>query len=180
MNVNRRNFMQLTAGGTLLTLGGAVAGARKHTDEPNILLVIVDQMNLDAISAYRSVFKDRAYGCHWLETPNLDWLVANGTSFTESHSADPVCCPARASLFTGRMPCEHGVFYNNIGIDQSLPNLGQWLEQKAGYQTVYCGKWHAGGRWNCPTVSGNRKIPGFTTLPVGASGVGRTLLCPEP
>lgn len=175
MSVNRRNFVQLATGGTLLSLGGTLSTAGRDSAAPNILMIIVDQMTLDAISAYRSIFKDPAYGCHWLETPNLDWLVANGTSFTQSHSADPICSPSRASIFTGRMSCEHGVLYNNIGIDQSLPNLGQWLERKAGYRTVYCGKWHAGGRWNCPTVAGNRKIPGFTTLSVGSSGVGRTL-----
>lgn len=176
MSLNRRDFMKAGAGGTLLALGGKSAGAiSKQADHPNILMIVVDQMNLDAISAYREVLKDPAYGCHWLNTPNLDWLTRNGTSFIESHSADPICCPARASLFTGRMSCEHGVFYNNIGIDEKVPNLGQWLQNEAGYKTVYCGKWHAGGAWNCPTVSGPRKIPGFDTLPVGSHGVGRTL-----
>lgn len=167
--------MKSTAGGACFAFSGTAGAMPKETTHPNILMIIVDQMNLDAISAYRNVFKDSAYGCHWLETPNLDWLVNHGTSFIESHSADPICCPARASLFTGRMSCEHGVFYNNVGIDDNVPNLGQWLESNAGYQTVYCGKWHAGGAWNCPTVSGPRKIPGFATLPVGAHGVGRTL-----
>ncbi len=175
MSLKRRDFLKSAVGGTVLTLGGTSSGAPPKTDRPNILMILVDQMNLDAISAYRDVFKDPAYGCHWLETLSLDWLVANGTSFTELHSADPICSPARASLFTGRMSCEHGVFYNNIGIDDDVPNLGQWLEAKAGYQTVYCGKWHAGGAWNCPTVSNPRKIPGFATLPVGSRGVGRTL-----
>lgn len=176
MSLNRRDFVKASAGGTLAALGArSFAGPKPAGRQPNILLIIADQMTMDAISAYREFFKDSAYGCHWLDTPNLDWLVGNGTSFLESHSANPVCCPARASLMTGRMPCEHGVVYNNIGIDDDVKNIGQWLEEKAGYETVYCGKWHAGGAWNCPTVSGPRKIPGFTTLPVGAGGVGRTL-----
>ncbi|MCF7864052.1 MAG: sulfatase-like hydrolase/transferase, partial [Kiritimatiellales bacterium] len=177
MSLNRRDFLGSAVGGTLLSLsGGSVGAAPIGTDRPNILMIIVDQMNLDAISAYREILKDPAYGCHWLNTPNLDYLVGNGTSFIESHSADPICCPARASVFTGRMSCEHGVFYNNIGIDADVPNLGQWLEREAGYKTVYCGKWHAGGAWNCPTISGVRKIPGFDILPVGSHyGVGRTL-----
>jgi choline-sulfatase len=176
MSLNRRDFLKTSAGGTLLALSGGSAGAApRRTEQPNILLIVVDQMNLDAISAYREFFKHPAYGCHWLETPSLDQLVSAGTSFIESHSADPICCPARASLFTGRMTCENGVIYNNVGIDEQIPNLGQWLGKEAGYQTVYCGKWHAGGAWNCPTVSGARKIPGFDTLPVGGRDVGRTL-----
>jgi arylsulfatase A-like enzyme len=153
-------------------LGKNASSAQKR---PNIVLVIADQMNIDAISAYRDVFKDEAYGAHHIETPNLDWLIENGVSFKESHSTDPVCCPARASLFTGRMSCETGVFYNNIGIAENIPNLGQWLEQHTGYSRYYCGKWHAGGAWNCPTVDGARKIPGFETIPTDDSGVGRVL-----
>lgn len=176
MSLNRRDFLKTGASGTLLAMSGKSAGAMpKQAAHPNILMIVVDQMNLDAVSAYRDIFKDPAYGCHWLNTPNLDELTRNGTSFIESHSADPICCPARASMFTGRMSCEHGVLYNNVGIDDDLPNLGQWLQTEAGYKTVYCGKWHAGGAWNCPTVSGPRKIPGFDTLPVGSHGVGRTL-----
>lgn len=173
MNMNRRDFIGTTAAVTsAFTLRGNAALRRK---QPNIVLVIADQMNIDAISAYRRVFKDRAYNAHWIETPNLDWLVENGVSFMESHSTDPVCSPARSSLFTGRMTCETGVFHNNIGINQNVPNLGQWFEQYTDYDRYYCGKWHAGGAWNCPEVDGPRKIPGFETIPVDDSGVGRVM-----
>ena len=155
--MKRRDFI-----GTSAAMTSAVAlegNAALKPSRPNIVLVIADQMNIDAISAYREIFKDEAYNAHSIETPNLDWLVEHGVSFKESHSTDPVCCPARASLFTGRMSCETGVFYNNIGIAKNVPNLGQWMEQHAGYDRYYCGKWHAGGAWNCPTVDGAKKIP---------------------
>ncbi len=171
--MKRREFM-----GTSAALTSAVAlngQAAAKTKTPNIVLVVADQMNIDAISAYRNIFKDEAYGAHHIETPNLDWLIENGVSFKESHSTDPVCCPARASLFTGRMSCETGVFYNNIGIAKNVPNLGQWLEQHSEYDRYYCGKWHAGGAWNCPTVKGPRKIPGFETLPTHDGGTGLVL-----
>ena len=139
---------------------------------PNIVLIITDQQNIDAISAYKSYFKDPRWGSHHLRTPNLDRLVRGGYSFLLSHSADPVSCPARASLFTGHYATEHGVTYNNIGIDKTIPNLGQWLSTHSDYRCFYAGKWHAGGAWNYPTLTGNRKIPGFETIPIGEFAVG--------
>jgi arylsulfatase A-like enzyme len=146
--------------------------APPHTT-PNILIVVCDQMNLDAIGAYQKQFDHKGWLCHWVDTPNLDELVHNGVSFTESHSTNPVCCPARSSMFTGRYSLETGVVINNIGIDKSVPNMGQWFEEQSDYDRVYCGKWHAGGPWNNPLASGPRKIPGFDTIPNGPDTWGR-------
>ena len=150
-------------------LGGDPPSAKK----PNILIAICDQMVLDAIGAYRKHLEEHAWLCHWVDTPNLDELVANGVSFLQSHTPNPVCCPARSCMFTGRHSLETGVVINNVGIDASVPNMGQWFEEKTDYDRVYCGKWHAGGPWNNPHVSGPRKIPGFDTLPNGPDNWGR-------
>jgi arylsulfatase A-like enzyme len=139
---------------------------------PNILIIVTDQQNIDTIAAYRYHFSHEAYGCHWLKTPNLDRLVEQGYSFLESHSCNPVSCPARSTMWTGRYSTETGLTYNNIGIDKDVPNMGQWFEKHSNYDRVYCGKWHAGGAWNYPDVSGNRKVPGFETLPVSVHGTG--------
>ena len=174
MKATRRDFLKTASAIPLLSLpkqSSASPGPRR----PNILVILVDQMNLDAISAYRDIFRDKAYNCHWLETPNLDRLVASGTSFIESHSADPICSPARASIWTGRMACEHGVIYNNAGIDRRVPNLGEWFGKHSDYRRVYCGKWHAGGAWDIPAVSGARSVPGFEVLPVGSYGNGKVM-----
>ncbi len=141
--------------------------------KPNILLVICDQMVLDAIGAYQKYLADQPWLCHWVDTPHLDDLVRSGVSFTQAHSPNPVCCPARSCIFTGRYALETGVIFNNIGIDRSVPNMGQWFEQHSNYQRVYCGKWHAGGPWNNPHVAGPRKIPSFETLPNGPDNWGR-------
>ncbi|MHC4072376.1 MAG: sulfatase family protein [Planctomycetota bacterium] len=104
--------------------------------KPNIVFVHVDQMHHKAISAY---------GCKYVQTPNIDGIVAEGYSFMESYSAMPLCCPARASWFTGRMSKEHGVVDNGYPLDPKMPDLGQWL-RKAGYETIHTGKWHVSGR----------------------------------
>ena len=117
---------------------------------PNVLLIICDQLGLDAIGAH---------GCQDVRTPNLDGLVAGGTTFLESHSASPVCSPARSSIMTGLMPAETGVISNGRPIHRTRPNLGQWFGAR-GYETVYCGKWHLPGGYQA-------KVPGFHTLPAG-------------
>ncbi len=178
--LSRRSFLKAgaTIGGLSLLSHPSVAIASNASPstatqkKPNILFIISDQFNIDAIAHFSSHYKDPAYGCHWVKTPHLDRLAQEGYSFIESHSANPVCSPSRSCLFTGRMAIETGVVTNNIGIDQHVPNTGQWFEQHSDYRRVYCGKWHAGGQWNYPHVSGARKAPGFDILPVGGSGMG--------
>ena len=179
-DISRRNFIKAGAAiGSLsvldhssvasaLTKIGAAPGGKK----PNIVFIISDQFNIDAITHYKNHYQHVAYGGHWVNTPHLDRLAQEGYSFIESHTPDPVCSPSRSCMFTGRMAIETGVVKINIGLDKNIPNMGQWFEQHTNYRRVYCGKWHIGGHWNYPSVSGPRKIPGFETLPVGGSGMG--------
>ncbi len=134
--VDRRQFLRagaLSAGGIVLSpalsRGAPAVPARRP---PNFLIILCDQLSLDAIAAH---------GCQDVRTPHLDRLISRGVTFLESHSTNPVCSPARSSIYTGRMPVETGVITNDRAINPSVPNLGQWF-RKAGYETVYCGKWH--------------------------------------
>jgi len=119
---------------------------------PNIVFVHVDQMRHDAIAAC---------GNPRLRTPNIDRILAEGTFFTLSHSANPVCCPARASWYTGRVSTEHGVVRNSLPLLESVPDLGQWMGER-GYACYYTGKWH---------IPNRRVDKSFTVLP-GGSGHG--------
>jgi choline-sulfatase len=155
--LSRREFLQ-AGSATLAGLtwaqaaSAAPAPAPAPADRrPNLLLILVDQMNLDAMSAL---------GNQQVRTPHLDRLAARGTLFLESHSTNPVCSPARSSLLTGRMPVETGVTQNDIGIRAGMPNLGEWLRDQAGYETVYCGKWHLPGSIFMPGFLGFRPLPG--------------------
>lgn len=119
---------------------------------PNIVFVHADQMRHDAISAC---------GNPHVQTPNIDRILADGALFTLSHSANPVCCPARASWYTGRMSTEHGVVNNSLPLLESIPDLGQWMGAR-GYACYYTGKWH---------IPNRRVDKSFTLLP-GGSGHG--------
>ncbi len=153
--VTRRDVLKAGAVGLGAAMTGCARGANaphagQPHERPNLLLILCDQLGLDAIAAH---------GCTDVRTPNLDRLVRRGTTFIESHSTNPVCSPARSSIMTGRMPVETGVITNGRPIHASRPNLGQWLRPH-GYETVYCGKWHLPGPYQAA-------IGGFTVLPAG-------------
>lgn len=149
--IERRRFLKL-AGGAAMALGatsavdalgnafdGAVA--RQPVKRPNILVFLTDD---------HGQWAQRAYGNSELETPNFDRLAAAGTIMTNTFTTCPVCSPARASFFTGRMPSQHGIhdflnenqFLNHPGV-QGQRLLSEFLHD-VGYNTGLVGKWHCG------------------------------------
>ena len=76
--------------------------------QPDILYVFTDQQSGSAMSAA---------GNPHLRTPALDRLAAEGVRFDRAYCSFPLCSPARASMFTGRMPHECGVVRNGLAID---------------------------------------------------------------
>ena len=107
--LSRRGFLKTgtALGGLSLLERPSVASALSQIQAgterkvPNIVLIISDQLNIDAIAHFKRQFKDPAYGGHWVHTPNLDRLAEEGVAFAESHSPNPVCSPSRSCMFTG-------------------------------------------------------------------------------
>jgi choline-sulfatase len=56
-----------------------------------------------------------AYGNKHAITPNMDRLAENGTLFSNAYTNCPLCCPARASLATGRYVHDIGYWNNSFG-----------------------------------------------------------------
>ncbi len=150
---SRREFLGAGGAAALVSSAACSIGGKA---KPNILLIVTDQQHIDTIAA-------RGQG--HVRTPALDYLCSRGVSFGGSYSADPVCSPARASIFTGRMPSECDVASNNRHILAGIPNLGEWFSERTGYETVYAGKWHLPGTYQ-------DRIEGFTVLPGGLGGQG--------
>jgi arylsulfatase A-like enzyme len=68
------------------------------------------------------------------------WLQAGGTTFTQGYVTSSLCCPERATVWSGRVPHNHGVFDNYTG-----DNLDRnWITPRylgdAGYRTALVGK----------------------------------------
>jgi arylsulfatase A-like enzyme len=96
-------------------------------------MIISDQFRWDCIGAM---------GLNPMNlTPNLDRMASRGVLFRSAISNQPVCAPARASIFTGQYPSKHGVWRNAIGLAENAVTLGSAMKQ-SGYSTNYIGKWH--------------------------------------
>lgn len=103
--------------------------------KPNVIFVFPDQMRRCATS----------FGGETnIRTPVMDRLAGESLDFIHAVSGMPVCCPARASLMTGRYPHHHGVLVNDVHLDDAIPSLGRTFAA-AGYMTGYIGKWHLNG-----------------------------------
>lgn len=76
-----------------------------------------------------------------VQTPTLDGLAARGTRFAQAYTASPLCCPARASIATGRFPHQTGYWDNAIVYDGRVPT---WMHRlrAAGAEVVSVGKLH--------------------------------------
>lgn len=76
-----------------------------------------------------------------VQTPNLDQMAKSGTRFRNSYTASPLCCPARASLATGRFPHQTRHWDNANVYDGKIPGWGHRLKTQ-GFETVSIGKLH--------------------------------------
>jgi len=137
MSVNtRRTFLRNSClAAAALQAPSILTAATATRDRPNILFIMTDQQFGDAMSC--------RMGSKWLSTPAMDSLAANGTLFANAYSPNPLCMPARNSIFTGRYPHETGVTKNaraKIDTEEFL-NMGNYF-RRAGYETAYFGKWH--------------------------------------
>jgi N-acetylglucosamine-6-sulfatase len=116
----------------LLTTSSTGARALQGLDEPvaqpNLVVVLADDMRED----------DLAY------MPYVRRFFSKGLHFRNSFSNNPMCCPARASILTGRYSHNHhvvtvdppwgfGAFDDSVTVATAL--------KAAGYQTGYAGKY---------------------------------------
>ncbi|NLF31749.1 MAG: sulfatase-like hydrolase/transferase, partial [Planctomycetes bacterium] len=112
-----------------------------HRTKPNILVILTDQHRFDTIAAAVDHFG--------VTTPALDELTRTGVSFDAACTTSPVCCPARSTIVTGLYPSQTGVYGNltdEVGpMAEGIVTVANRM-QEAGYQTVYHGKSHLGGR----------------------------------
>lgn len=157
----------------LLFISPAVLSAAES--QPNILLIMADDVGSDAIGCY---------GGQSYPTPHIDQLAQGGLKFTQAYSM-PVCHPSRVCLMTGRYPFRFGKAGSKWG---DFPDAAEGIcigdrMQQAGYATAVAGKWqlcfmkndldhpsrvgfdkwclfgwHEGGRYHDPLIYQNGKL----------------------
>jgi arylsulfatase A-like enzyme len=104
-------------------------------DNPNILLIAVDDLN-DWIGVMG--------GHPQTKTPNIDNLASRGVLFTNAQCQSPVCNPSRASLMSSLYPGTTGIYFLNPGPSASpVINVDDFLPrryEREGYHVAGAGK----------------------------------------
>jgi arylsulfatase A-like enzyme len=100
--------------------------------KPNIIYIMSDDHDDDAISAYNKKF---------ISTPNIDRLAKEGMKFNKAFVGNSICSPARATLITGQHSHKNGIKDNFTRFDSSKTTIAHLLNQ-VNYQTAMIGKWH--------------------------------------
>ncbi|WP_240777559.1 sulfatase [Nonomuraea basaltis] len=135
----------------------ADASTVSEPKRPNIIFFLVDDMSADLLQ-----YMDTVRG-----------LAHDGTTFTDYYVADSLCCPSRASMFTGQFPHNTGV-RTNQGYDRGGHRAFKKHEgrtyaaslHQAGYRTGYLGKYIN----EYPAVDGYRVPVGWDEWHVTAGG----------
>jgi N-acetylglucosamine-6-sulfatase len=123
--------------------------------KPNIVFIMTDDQTVASTSVQR----------------NVSLIQGQGTTFTQTISSYPLCCPSRATYLSGQYSHNHGVIHNagpfggytRFDNSNSLP---LWL-QAAGYRTMHVGRYLNGYGVQNPNLA--EVPPGWTDW---VSGVG--------
>lgn len=119
------SFLQL-----LLTSTGFAAppvAPTKPPPRPSLLLIVLDTVRADAVSAYGEVDGT---------TPAFDALASEGVRYTRAFAPAPWTLPSHATLFTGRRIDEHRVAMpGHPELPIEFETLAEVL-QEAGYETA--------------------------------------------
>src|SRR4051812_13300088 len=90
-----------------------------HGADQNVLLVTIDTLRADALSAYGGP----------AQTPNIDRLAAHGARFTFAHAHTVVTLPSHTSILSGLLPYEHGIRDNSgFRVKAGTPTLATRLK----------------------------------------------------
>jgi arylsulfatase A-like enzyme len=131
--------------------------------QPDILVVVMDDVGLDYLEAYRPEIEALGLEHRPTSTPTIDALAAAGTRYRYAW-AHPLCSPARASLLTGRHCHRTGICgltsrrwddrlslaASEVCIPEALPSA---------YATAMFGKWHLANALDDPDHP--RLVAGF-------------------
>jgi arylsulfatase A-like enzyme len=92
---------------------------------PNVLILVTDDQRADSVEAMTAVRR---------------WFGLQGTTYSNAFATTPLCCPARASIMTGRYAHNHGVLTNHHTARLDHDSTLQRELRAAGYLTAIAGK----------------------------------------
>jgi uncharacterized sulfatase len=105
------------------------------------------------------------YGCYGLPvdlTPTVDCLAREGLVFDKMFTAEAICAPSRAVLFTGLYPIRNGLFVQHTSARQGTKTVYDALTP-LGYDVSLIGKVHVKPdsvfRWSTPASKHEKELP---------------------
>ena len=119
-------------------IGAYCLAAATAAEKPNVLFLFADDYAFDCV---------HSLGNEEIQTPNIDRLVARGTTFTHAYNmgawGGAVCVASRTMLVTGKFVWKAHEDYNQTDkIYREKGILWPQLMKDAGYDTYFTGKWH--------------------------------------
>jgi N-acetylglucosamine-6-sulfatase len=106
-----------------------VAEAEKR--KPNVLIILTDDQRFDS---FNETFMPKTY----------ERIARQGVVFDKAYVTTSLCCPSRASIFSGLLARHHGVARNDTRLKRSNYNTFPTFPEKlraAGYYTGLVGKY---------------------------------------
>jgi arylsulfatase A-like enzyme len=128
---------------------------------PNVLVILTDDQRADGTVV------------DGVMPHTLDWFrrgtpsgAPGGTEFADAFATTPVCCPSRASIFTGQYVHNHGVNENTVAPPPSVEpdnptyliqphTVQRYLRDRAGYRTGLFGKFMNSWRFSGAVIVPN-------------------------
>lgn len=105
--------------------------------KPNILLIYTDDQSFRAL---------QALGNSEINTPIMDKLVKEGTTFTHAYNMGgwngAICLASRAMMISGRNIWRAQEFSKSLSKNQESNKTWPKLMEQQGYETYMTGKWH--------------------------------------
>ncbi|MGH2754674.1 MAG: sulfatase family protein [Actinomycetota bacterium] len=105
---------------------GRQGGGGSSEGRPNVLIFLTDDQ--------------RERGTLEVMPKMLRWFGEGGTRFTEAYATTPLCCPYRATMFSGRYAHNHGVTRNQLSKELDQSGTVQRYLRDEGYTTAVVGK----------------------------------------
>ncbi|MBI3735162.1 sulfatase [Candidatus Sumerlaeota bacterium] len=123
----------------LLILSGLIAAGRLNGEDavppaqrPNVILVTMDTLRADHLTLH---------GYPRRTSPELEKFAKEATVYDRAYASAPWTLPSHASMFTGKLPMEHGAHFYKIngkiythGLADEFTTIAE-VFKKAGYDT---------------------------------------------
>ncbi|MBN2150125.1 MAG: sulfatase-like hydrolase/transferase [Candidatus Lokiarchaeota archaeon] len=108
---------------------------------PNIVLIMVESWDGRVLGCLGDPALKKV-------TPNIDRFAARGVLFKNHYTPQPVCCPARANMWSGQYTFNCKSWSNHKGLEPGTPILRDVLTREGGYILATRKKGGAKGRAN--------------------------------